>query len=286
VKAALALLAAALATGEVRTLSPGPFEASGAAAVPGTPSLLFVDDGRPGEVLWLELTAEGTQRGAVVAVPLGVEVTDPEGITTDGTHFYVVGSQSRGGKGDGGAGLVRFRFDPHTRSASAVETISGLRAWLAARVPELRGYERRGGERGLNIEGLAWDPDRSRLLLGLRSPLVDGMALIVPLKPGRGRFSADDLQFDGPTLRVDLGTNDGIRGMEYDAAARAYRIIAGGSQGAGRGRLVEWTAKGTTAREIRRFAPALKPEGVASTRIGGRDVTVVLCDSSQFLLLD
>jgi hypothetical protein len=286
VKAVFALLAAALATGEVRTLSPGPFEASGAAAVAGTQGILFVDDGRPGEVLWLELTAAGQQQGAVAAVPLGVEVDDPEGITTDGTHFYVVGSQSRG-KGGGGIGLVRFRFDAARRSVSDVQSLSGLKALLAERVPELRGYGRKGGERGINIEGLAWDPAGSRLLLGLRSPLVDGMALVVPLKLGGDRpLSADGLRVDGPALKVALGSDDGIRGMEHDAAARAFRIIVGASKGGGEARLVEWNGQGTATREIRRFAGALKPEGVAATKLAGRDITVVLCDSSRFLLLD
>lgn len=282
---AAVLLAAVLATGEVRTLSPGAFEASGAAAVPGTQGLLFVDDGRPGEVLWLELTAAGLQKDAVVSVPLGVEVEDPEGITTDGTYFYVVGSQSRGRDG---TGLVRFRFDPARRSVSDVQPVAGLKALLARRVPELKGYDRRGGERGLNIEGLAWDPSGSRLLLGLRSPLVDGMALVVPLKPGPAGtpFSAETLEVDGPALKVALGGADGIRGIEYDAVARAFRIIAGGAKGGGQARLVEWAGQGTAVREIRRFAPDLKPEGVAATTIGGRDLTVVLCDSSSFLLLD
>lgn len=284
-KAVFALLAAALATGEVHTLSPGPFEASGAAAVPGTQGLLFVDDGRPGEVLWLELTAAGQQKDAVVSVPLGVSVDDPEGITTDGTHFYVVGSQSRG-KGGDGIGLVRFRFDAARRSVSDVQSITGLKTFLAAHVPELRGYDRKGGERGINIEGLAWDPAGSRLLLGLRSPLADGMALVVPLKVGAGPLSADRLQLDGPALKVALGSDDGIRGMEYDAAARAFRIIVGASRGGGEARLVEWSGQGTATREVRRFAAALKPEGVAATKLAGRDLTVVLCDSSRFLLLD
>jgi hypothetical protein len=35
---------------------------------------------------------------------------------------------------------------------------------------------------GLNVEGVAWDRQKRRLLLGLRSPVVNGHALVVPLK--------------------------------------------------------------------------------------------------------
>jgi hypothetical protein len=92
----------------------GTFEASGVAHVPNTTGVLFVDDGRNREIFWMELSADGRQQASAVRVPLGADVTDLEGITSDGTNFYVVGSQSKK-TGFDGDGLVRFRFDPKTR---------------------------------------------------------------------------------------------------------------------------------------------------------------------------
>src|SRR5688572_16859149 len=80
----------------------GRFEASGLASVPGSQGVLFVDDAQDKQVFWMELDAEGQQVGKAIAVPLGAHVVDPEGITASGTHYFIVGSQSkRGTEGDG-----------------------------------------------------------------------------------------------------------------------------------------------------------------------------------------
>jgi len=73
----------------------GPFESSGVVYVPGSDAVLFVDDGKPREIYWMQLDGSGRQKGAVKSVPLGVEIDDPEDITTDGKYFYVVGSHTR-----------------------------------------------------------------------------------------------------------------------------------------------------------------------------------------------
>ncbi len=138
--------------------------------VPSSRTVLFVDDGRAREVFALEVNADGSQSGDARPVSLQAEITDAEGITTDGKLFYVVGSQSKK-TGFDGDGLVRFAFDAATGQADRIERIQGLKNWLLEHVAELRGAT------GLNIEGLAWDPVNQRLLMGLRSPVVDGQAL-------------------------------------------------------------------------------------------------------------
>ena len=67
---------AALALSNMTTIRPtsfvgGTFEASGVASVPGTDSVLFVDDGRPGDVFWMRLDEAGKQAGdeLVAATP-------------------------------------------------------------------------------------------------------------------------------------------------------------------------------------------------------------------------
>ena len=75
----------------------------------------------------------------------------------------------------------------------------------------------------LNIEGLAAGPDGG-LLIGLRAPVVDGMALLLPmLNPGavvQGQAAAF-----GPLQRVDLG-GQGVRSMTRLANGR-LAIMAG-----------------------------------------------------------
>jgi hypothetical protein len=138
----------------------------------------------------------------------------------------------------------------------------------------------------VNVEGLAWDPKGQRLLLGLRSPVVDGSALIVPLRmrdAGRA-LAADNVAVDGPALPVPLG-GLGIRGIEHDPASGAFQIIAGDPKGVGESRLVLWTGPGGTVRTVQDFSGADKPEGVARATLGRRSVTVVLFDSSHFAVL-
>lgn len=270
----------------------GPFEASGVAAVDGADGVLFVDNGKPGQVFWMRLGPEGRQAGEVRAVQLGADIEDIEGITTDGTHFYVVSSQSRP-KAIAKAGLVRFRFDARGEKAEAAESIGGLKDFLLGNVAELRGEgEKKGKEGGLNIEGLAWDPRRGRLLLGLRSPLADGNALLVPLKlrDPRGAFTAANLEVEGGrAIRLPLG-GLGIRGFEYDQKAGVFRIISGATeeQKLTDFGLWEWDGdeKQPAPRETRKFDRRLKPEGVARARAGGRALMIVVFDAGGYAVMD
>src|SRR5207342_2960894 len=90
----------------------GPFESSGVASVPGTDAVLFVDDGRPAEIYWMQLDGSGRQTGAIKTIRLGIEIDDPEDLTTDGRYVYVVGSNTR--EAEKRFGLARFVFDPST----------------------------------------------------------------------------------------------------------------------------------------------------------------------------
>lgn len=273
-----------------QAIAGGRFEASGVAHVPGTTGVLFVDDGSNREIFWMELGADGRQQAPAVRVPLGADVTDLEGITFDGTHFYVVGSQSKrtGFEGDG---LVRFRFDPQSRRTSAVERIQGLKVWLAENVPELKGSGRVIGDAALNIEGIAWDARAGRLLLGLRAPVVDGKALVIALKlqDPSGPFSAPNLTVDGRTIRLPL-EGAGVRSLEFDPDAGAFRVITGaGLNDEDRDfRIVEWKGDATPASlpVVASFPRTLKPEGITRATIGGRPVSLIVFDVGRFTLLE
>ena len=277
---AVALLGNVTAQGavEVRTLAAGVFEASGATSVPSGEGILFVDDGRPGEVLWMRL-GPGASADSVVPVALRGNVPDPEGITNDGTWIYVVGSQSRGG--NAGADLVRFRFDASTGAATDVESLQGLPQLLQGVLPEAGGGKGKKAV-GLNIEGLAWDATRGRLLLGLRSPLADGDALVVPLAIGEGPLSGKTVSVEA-ALRLPLG-GSGIRSIEQ-VQEGGFLVVAGGVTDASHFRLLRWSGTGAP-QPVTDFPTALKPEGIARTSVAGRSVTVILGDSGRYAVLD
>jgi hypothetical protein len=266
---------------EPRLIAGGRFEASGVASVAGSPGVLFVDDGQERQVYWLELAADGTQVGNATPVALGANVVDPEGITASGTHYYVVGSQSKA-KSDGGDSLIRFAFAEASRRVSGLERVTGLKAWLTARVPELQ------GRNTLDIEGLAWDPLGRRLLLGLRTPVVDGSALVIPIEliDSGGAFETGNLRVsDGAAIRLALG-GSGIRSLEYDEAAKSFLVIAGDERGGG-ARLLEWNGEAAgPLRAVATFPNNLKPEGVAHVTLGAKPVRVVVFDTGRVSVLD
>ena len=276
----------------VMSFDGGTFEASGVAHVPGTDGVLFVDDGRTDEIFWMRLGEGRGQAGAIKAVKLGASVIDLEGITYDGTHFYVVGSQSKA-KGGDLAGLVRFRFDAREQRAEGAEAVSGLKRFLAENVAELRGMaDRKYKDGGINVEGVAWDARGGRLLLGLRSPVVDGHALVVPLRlrDARGAFSVDNLEVEGAkAIRLPLG-GAGIRSIEYDDPAKAFRVITGAGPNTEKLDFKLWEWDGDAARPALRetgsYDRRLKPEGVTRVASGGRDFTFIVFDTSGYAAAD
>jgi Protein of unknown function (DUF3616) len=269
----------------------GTFEASGVTDVPGTDGVLFVDNGRAGQVLWMTLAQNGGQVGEIKPFVLGADIEDIEGITSDGTHFYVVSSQSRP-KAIASVGLVRFKFNARNQTIEGVESISGLKRFLVENVAELRQEgDRKGKDGGLNIEGLAWDAQRRRLLLGLRSPVVDGNALLVPLRlrDPRGAFSTDNLEVEG-SKAIRVAVDGGIRSVEYDSRAKVFLIISGAPEDQKQTDfgLWEWNGneKEPVLRETHRFDNSLKAEGVARATAGNRDFVLIVFDAGGYTIMD
>lgn len=272
-----------------RMFQGGIFEASGAVSVPGTDGVLFVDDNRADEVLWMRLDQEGNQIGEIKPIKIGVRVEDPEGITFDGSWFYVVGSQSEF-KGEETNALVRFNFDSETQSVKEVESAGGLYQFLTGAVPELKEYAgKKGKKETINIEGLAWDPVQGRLLLGMRDPLVSEQALIVALslRDPNARLSIENLTLAQPNaIRLSLD-GDTIRSIEYDGSLNVFQIISGAPESKKKSdfKLWEWDGQ-TPPREKVELNSRLKPEGVTRVSIGGHDFIFIVCDASEYLKLD
>lgn len=270
----------------------GQFEASGVAEAQGTDGVLFVDNGRPGKVFWMRLDENGKQADTIKTIDLGVNIEDTEGITTDGTYFYVVSSQARP-KAARQEGLVRFKFNAQSKTVEGVESISELKRYLLEHVAELRDEgSKKGNKGGINIEGIAWDPKRGRLLLGLRSPIIEDNALLVPLRmrDPRGVLAVNNLEVDDSKLiKLPLGGN-GIRGIEYDARKSVFRIITGAPEDQDQTDFGLWDWNGDEGqpalKETARFDGSLKPEGVARVTAGSRDFTLIVFDAGGYTAME
>jgi hypothetical protein len=261
-------------------------ESSGVASVPGTDQFLFVDDKDNKNIYCATISDAGEQTGELITVPLGVTVEDAEDITFDGTYFYVVGSQYRK-KSNTGAGLIRFKYDANSHTASGVESVADLSARLIKGVPELSGAQgQMRTEDAINIEGLGWDPANKRLLLGLRNPLIDGQALLVPvvLKDPSAALSADNMSF-GAAIKLGL-EGFAIRSIAYDAGAGHFILIAGATEGEKSDGFVLWSWDGSGApAKLMELDKKIKPEGVTSVDRNGKRSILVVGDAGYYLSL-
>ncbi|MFY9571746.1 MAG: DUF3616 domain-containing protein [Blastocatellia bacterium] len=275
----------------------GSFEASGVVNVPGTNGVLMVDDNHSDEVLWMELDESGRQVGQVKMIPLGVTVDDPEGITSDGSFFYIIGSQSKPNAGDRNA-LVRFVFDASSKTVQKAEALTNLREFLVANVPELKDEsEKKGSEGGLNIEGIAWDFKRGRWLLGLRSPLgkdTNALLVAVKLRNPAGAFSTDNLQLaESNAIPLKLA-GFGVRDIQYDPESNTFLIISGAPEHHEKAEFTLWEWSGnfdqsgseSALRREQDLDARMKPEGVTHVEVGGRKFILIVADGSSYLKLD
>jgi hypothetical protein len=146
-------------------------------------------------------------------------------------NIYAITSHSRDSAGDERKSrerLVRFRIEGDDVVDPRV--VDSLKRELLAAHPELAAaaaIRQVKSEGGLNIEALEMSADQDRLLIGLRSPLVDGRAIIASIENPGAIFDAAERPRIGSTLTtLDLGGH-GIRGMCWAPSLAGYVLIAG-----------------------------------------------------------
>jgi pSer/pThr/pTyr-binding forkhead associated (FHA) protein len=283
--------ATGFSAGAAQTFAGKKYEASGVVSVPNTDGVLFIDDSTPDQIFWMQLDQSGNQVGGIQPIPLNLSVPNPEAITYDGSFYYVISSQSEPSAADQNA-LVRFAFDPVKKELiGQAEAIKDLRGLLLSNVPELGAEGGRAGiDGGINIEGVSWDPTNGRLLIALRSPLVGGQAVLVPVRFRNPReFTAENLIFSDPrAILLQLG-GQGVRDIQYDGQLRSFLIISGAldTQRKTDFKLWQWSgsdqskpAEGLTLSET------IKPEGITRARVSGRSFVFVVGDANYYLRLD
>lgn len=114
-------------------------------------------------------------------------------------------------------------------------------------------------EGGFNIEGLAAGPDGS-LLIGLRNPLAQGRALLIPLlNPAELVAGRGPARF-GTALHLDLGGR-GVRSI--DRAGSGYLIAAGPPADDGSFALFRWSGRaGDAPAPVKVDLGTLRPEAL------------------------
>jgi len=260
--------------------------------------LSLVTIGADGSVTTASLTA-----GLLQVFSSFWKMDDLEGLAADRAGFvYAITSHSRDDDGNERKSrekLVRFRVEG--KRVVDPKVVDGLKQALTTRhavladAAQVRDVKAGGG---LNIEGLEVSPDQQRLLIGFRSPLRDGRALIAGVENASAIFESDEAPRIAPVLdELDLGGH-GIRGMSYIPALDAYLVIGGPtSREPTDFALWRWSGQhGAPARRV--TVPGLrgfdKAEGVCPAVVGGMDRIVIVNDDGNrdagrfagYLLLD
>lgn len=231
------------------------------------------------------------------------KLDDLEGTALDRAGYvYAITSHSRDGDGDEKKSrdkLVRFRIEGGRVVAQTVAR--GLKPALAAAHPVLaRAAEILDvkGAGGLNIEALEISPDQQRLLIGFRSPLLDGRAIVACVENPAAIFEAAEPPRISPTLEtLDLDGN-GIRSMSYLPALNGYLVVSG-PVARERVQFQLWFWSGRGADPARRVTVPGLPgfehaEGISPAMIDGQQRIVIVSDDgsreegryARFLLLD
>jgi hypothetical protein len=261
----------------------GACDASGAALLRG--SLVVVADDEDNHLRIYDAAAPGPpiqviDTRAALADPTGKDrEMDLEAAARIGDRIYWLASHGRKKSGKPAPSRLRlFATDVVDGRLSFVGTAYAQLVDDLAALPELdlaaAAARSPSAEGGLNIEGLD-GTSKGQLLLGFRSPLVGGRALVVPIENPAAVVERGVRAVLGAPQQIDLAGR-GVRAMEWDG--REHWIVAG-APAARRmePRLYRWDGSGAPRWvESVRFGP-LNPEALA--RVGDR--FLVLSDDGE-----
>ena len=294
--AAMAVVGSATAAADVRFT--GMCDASG--AIPLSTDRFAVADDEDNLLRIYDAETGGAPLGEIdISRQLGVESTlsrkgrrqppaetDIEAATTLNGRAYWITSHGRDSRGEERRERLRFFTttipdDSRALAVTAVAPESFFEQLLAA--PQLRPFDLPAAAMrapktagGLNIEGLAATPDGG-LLIGFRSPIPDGLALLVVLENPEQTMAGEAARFSEP-IRLDLG-GLGVRALSLRHGR--YLIAAGHHDSGGESRLYAWNGVGVPeqmAVDLRDF----KPEGYFQ-HTARRDVMLLSDDGGRMV---
>jgi len=249
--------------------------------------LVSMSIGKNGEVT--EYAVYGEQSVSLQGARLeDLKLDDMEGLARDNNgHVYAISSHGRTKKGISKPAREQLlRFNVKDNRVYDIKVAADIKKGLEALHPVLfhsiHDVRPVPWGNGLNIEGLEVDPYSGNLLIGLRSPIIDGKAPIAVLENPAEVFNKGvEPEYKDELLLLDLEGN-GIRGMTFDPELKGYLVI-GGPAGENKGSFQLWFWQGGAARprrvSIDGLASLATVEGIASIKDHeGRPAIVMVSD--------
>ena len=266
---------------------------------------LVAEDEKEHPFALVTLQADGTSQH----VPLQIDAEDAaklddlEGLTLDTQgNLYAITSHSRNSKGEEKESrdkLLRFRIEGNRMVSATV--LNNLKAALTATHPVLADAATVldvKADGGLNIEALEIAPDGQHLLIGFRSPLRGGKALLARLENPAAAFeAAENLRISPELVALDLNGH-GLRSLSWIPALNGYLLVSGPvAKEQVQFRLWFWSGRpGDSARLVSVDGlPGFEhAEGITPAMIAGQPKVVIVSDdgsraegrSAQYLILD
>lgn len=285
-RALLAALAGLLLTAgaAAQTRYAGLCDASAGVALDAS-HFIVADDERNTLVIYRRDTPTAVGRVELAAFLKTERESDLEGAAQVGARIYWIASHARNSQGkvrpdrqrifatdiDGRAQppTVRPVGRPYEHLLRDLLAAPALAAWKLADAAELAPE----ADGGFNIEGLAAGPEGS-LLIGLRNPLREGRALLIPLLNPSDLLDGRGPARFGPVMTLNLAGR-GIRSIER--VSGAYLIVAGPTADTGNFALYRWSGQPSEAPTlVKTPLGTLRPEGLFAWPSG--QVTLVSDD--------
>ena len=280
---------------------------------------LFCDNNISEALFELQFTSGGELAGPLVRHPIrGVHpeaIDDLECLAlaeVDGTRLLFVSSSfclkkkktkhhkkikavKTSGKGKVSAAresLIRVRM---VGGIPEAEIIPCFRYWLVDNSPVLgKSPSLVPDHGGLNVEGLAWDPNQNTLVFGLRTPVKDGRPLILRarIKDPAGMWNLSNFEMLPPiTLAIENADgSQGIRTIEHDPSRGVFLVVVGNAVSGTKAPFALYSWDGNPEGRVKKFKNLsfhrkMKPEGITHGTINGRGVLVFVDDAGGYQII-
>lgn len=249
--------------------------------------LLVIEDEQANPFSLHQISESGGQPS--LGIPVSCNFTgvadDLEGLAADHDGWiYAITSHSLAGDGtvnQGRTKLLRFKVSED----GGIEHYQEYGGLFAALLQTLKTVDPAAVT--MNIEGLSFDRDGRKLLIGLRQPVVSKASLVLSLENPEGIFSQNEPpRIASEVIGLDL-LGGGIRAMAYAEQLNGYLIaneIMQGQEGKFRASL--WLWDGIGGHEAHRLEfPGIGKlkniEGISPIMVQNKAMLLLVCDDGK-----
>lgn len=263
------------------------YEPSGAASLSDGRVIVVEDDGdRPVRLFSLTLN-----KSELVLSPESLKgeitkVQDLEGVSEGkDNEIFLITSHSTSNKGERKKTREQLiKLTLKGEQISKIQVVGNLLPFIQKKLKDSLKLEKKDLEK-INIEGLAFDATQETLLIGLRSPVFNGMALILPLLNPYDLFSKKQDPIFNDIITLDL-EGAGIRAITYDTKRNRF-LIAGeakNKKGKLRSRIWAWDGLQNTKAtriEVPKIKEVKNIEGMTIVHREGTSYLLFVCDNGN-----